>query len=268
MHGYRHYAGCVGSKTLWVGKDASVYNYTCIQEAVDAAQNNDIIMIEPGIYTLTSPLSIVKPLTLIGMRYCGDFGVKITCATAMADAVVKIEPVVCAATCEIGFENILFTTGVDNDNVIEVNNTTVAQNLKLRFVGCSIEVFDAASTGRGISVSHADATKNIQVHVAGWGWQKLQAAYFTAKNATDALHVYRMKCDACAQTAALESSADNIGFNFSMWYSQFTHNKATSGGHVTQSARSFFSFTDDGAGAFAAIDGNDLIGAHTEIIVA
>ena len=70
--GFRHYAGKFGSKEITVGQDGSIYNYTSIQDALDAAQNDDLIMIAPGTYTLTAALDWDKPCTIMGMGAAED----------------------------------------------------------------------------------------------------------------------------------------------------------------------------------------------------
>ena len=54
--GYKHFSGLTGSKIQVVGSDGNIFNATDLQSALDAAQNDDVIYMEPGTYTVTTQI--------------------------------------------------------------------------------------------------------------------------------------------------------------------------------------------------------------------
>lgn len=158
--GQRFDAGRVGTKYVTVGKDATSFMFDDIQKAVDFAQNNSIIEIEAGTYTLTAALSITKPLYIIGK---GD--VVITHALAVDLVDVNVPVTIGAATVNT-FKNITFThTGAAGGDTINIdNNGGGAVDMTVNIVDCSVAV---TGTGYAINVVQTTTSKDIVLNVCG-----------------------------------------------------------------------------------------------------
>ena len=63
--GYRFGAGLKGSKVTLVGANKTCYLYDDLEEAILASQSGDLIKLEPGVYTITSPIDLTKSLNIL-----------------------------------------------------------------------------------------------------------------------------------------------------------------------------------------------------------
>lgn len=267
--GYRHYSGVYGSKTLHVGLDNTIYQYTDIQSAIDAAKFNDIIIIEPGTYTLTEKLSITKPLSFISMRACGDNTVKITSATDMGDSLVDINvPATYSSDVEIVFDGIYFYGADLDQNIIDVDNDGGAnQKLKMKFYNCVVEYSSSAATGIGINIDHTYTSAAIQAYFMGNFFEKIQAVDMVVKHASDTVRYNGIWVTGTTTRKALNTSTDDIAAQLFIQYSRVDHENATSGGHASQSVISINSTSFVSGATYALLDTNDLTGSHSEVII-
>ena len=271
MSGYRHFAGLKGSKLITVGADETVYNYTDLPSAVAAAQNNDVILMEPGTYTLSEKLTINKPLTIKGMCDVGMFsnprGVIITGPNDIDTALIDIELVAQGAAARVNFEDIHIVQATDDEDVISINNTTVDQKLYVFFKGCNVLSFDSASTGKGLVILGADATKAIHVGLVGYGWRnRVDYVHFTFKNAGSMLSMEGMVIDDVGGATAIVTSADNLAAQINLNNCLGPVLKFLSGGHGTQVVRTIDNVTVDGT-TYAAASTAAFVGDHTEQII-
>lgn len=265
--GYRHYAGLKGSKVLHVGSDSSIYEYTTIQSAIDAAQNNDTIVLAPGTHTLTAQLTITKPVRMIGMGgSTSGAGTKVTCSSAVTGSMVDIDLIAQGAAVEVYFENILFQHGVDNKDVFSIDNTNAAYATTYTFERCSVLSYDAASTGEAIDLDHTTAGKAQILQIFGSGrCHKFGCVNFAVADAADVLdigNVY-MSEDGCASaiiTPAVNKAAiirlQNVLFK--------TATKGVTGGHASQTIVAYGCATES---VGAALVTGDLAGSQTETVI-
>jgi len=267
-NGYRHFSGLKGTKIHHVGADETAFRYTDIQSAIDAAQNNDLILIEPGTYTLTSKLTVNKPLTIKGMA--GPDKIIITSADDLGDSLVDVNvPGAYSTTVENIFENIYFKGADADQNVIDIDNDGGAnKKFKVRFRNCIVELASSAATGIGVNVDHTYATTEIQVKFDGKGWEKIQAVDFLTKHASDGCEFFNVRMTASDTRKALATSTDDIASVFKFIQCRLPHEAASEGGHASQSIACVSSWSFVGGATYAAADTNDLTGSHTEVIVA
>lgn len=267
-NGYRLWSGEKGTKVLRVGADDSVYCYTDIQSAIDAAQNNDIIRIEPATYTLTTALSITKPLTLIGEG--GPDGVNITSGNALGTALAIINvPVSYASDVVVNFENIAFNGADADKDVVQVDNGAGAnQTLKVRFHNCTLSLGAAAHTGYALNVAHTYASKGIEVKISGKGWHKVSPVYFLVKNTADSCNFYNMRMVKSDTQKCFTSSADDVAAAICLMQDcTMSKTNGTAGGHANQALASCSSRSFNGGCEFLAAATTEFTGSHLEYIV-
>lgn len=150
--GYRHYAGLHGTKEIYVGADESVYQYTDLASAVSAAQNNDVIILTPGTYSLTATLAITKPLTIKGLGKVFINGGTAGIATAL---ITINQPASYSGSVYVTFENIDISNAYSNTTCIDVDNDGGAnQVMYVEFNNCSVA---ANGTGMAINVDQTSA---------------------------------------------------------------------------------------------------------------
>lgn len=267
-NGYRFGSGFKGSKIHWVGADESVYQYTDLASAVAAAQNNDVIMVEPGTYTLTSKLDVNKPLTIKGMRSVGDKGVIITSASSLTTELVDVDLVAQSAAAEVVFEDIAFVAAATNKQAVHIDNGSMGNyKLTVRFERCNIEAAAATTTEYALVVDHTGvgASNEIVVKVNGSGTQSVHGVNFDIVDAQDSLEANQIVFSPKGTLKAINTSADAVAATLLLRQCVFPHELATSGGNAAQIAISVGSVSVTGT-TYAAIDTNDLAGSHTEVI--
>jgi hypothetical protein len=257
--GFRHYAGLKGTKQLYVGADDSVYQYQTIAQAVAAAQNNDTIYLAPEVHTVAAQVVINKPLRFVGM---GGSSSKCHVTGTVATSLFSIELVAQAAASEVYFQDIRFYHGTTAQDVFSVNNTSIAQTLAIVCSGCEIMVYNSSSASYGFNVSHATAGQIITLDIASKRRLGVSTVNMTCKNAGDRVRFYGMELRPEGNASACICSADNLAAGVELHGCLVTATKGVSGGHSTQTAKSYFSYS-----AGAALVTTDLIGSHTETIV-
>jgi hypothetical protein len=240
-----------------------------LTDAIASVANNETIYIKPGTYTLTTKLTITKPMRLVCMAPSGDNGCKITSGASLTTELVFIQLAAQSASAEVYFKDIYFLAAGTNTAGVIANNTNVAQKLKIRFADCIIELADmTASTAYGLQILHASTSKEIQVYVTGQGWHRITNINFVTGKDTDSLKLHRMRI---AKTSGVASGiivgTGAYTFMLALEYCEIPLADATSGGHASNSNRSIFSWTDNGAGTVAAAVAGDLDSSGTETIV-
>lgn len=267
-NGYRLWSGEKGGKILHVGADDSIFMYTDIQSAIDAAQNGDTIFIEPGTYTLTAQLTCGKPLQFVGLG-SGSDAVKITAGATLGASLLAVNvPVSYGSDVVTCFENIYFLgTDLDKDVISVDNGAGANQKLKVRFSNCTIEGASSSHTGFGVNVSHTYASAAIQLKVCGEGWQKCYPVYFTVKNALDGAEFFGMRMTNTATQMSLVSSADALAAIFKFVDCRVILEQGSSGGNAAQQIVSLGSKSFVSGAVYAAAATGDFTGSHTETIV-
>ena len=239
-----------------------VSNSTDLAAAITAATANEIIVLQDGIYTLTSTLTITQPLTLRA-----NVAAYLT-GTAVSGPLVSIQLAAQSATSNVVFKNINFIQAQATYNDININNTTVAQKLAVWFDYCSIEI--ASSSGKGIAMSHTDATHAIVIRVRGKGSEKLNNVTCAMANAGDMIETVNMRVlYSGSATDAITTSGAIAGSQISIKYSegQTGHIIKNSGSVTGQEASLIYSWTDDGAGTLAANALTDCVGITAKLVV-
>jgi len=258
--GYRFYAGLKGSKVLHVGSDASIYEYQTINAAVDAAQANDTIVLAPGTHTLVEKVTISKPIRMIGEGHP-----TVTCSSAVTGDMFAIELAAQSAACECYFENIKFQQGVDNTDVFDVNNTSVAQTFSVKFKDCDIMVLDAASTGNAIDFNHATAAKIMHLSIVGSRANQVDCVDIVPGNASDTYIFDGIYMTENGNASAIITSAADKACIIRLHSVNFkTATKGVTGGHASQTIVAYNCVTESTG---AALVTGDLAGSQTETVI-
>jgi hypothetical protein len=244
----------------------TVSTWADLVAAVAAAAANDVILLAAATFTATSKLTITKPMTLQGIRPSGDHGAILN-AGSLASEMVLVELAAQSASAEVVFKDIYCVgTAADQDNV-RINNTNVAQKLKVRFENCISEV-TAACTGYGLNVLHASSAKEIQVKITGAGWHRFQNVYFTVGHNNDSLNAEGMRFGMSSGVASdLITSAGAFTLQALFVACEFTKDTATSGGHADHWYGAFGCYTQDGSAIARAVAvAGDFDATGTELI--
>lgn len=262
--GYEFGSQLSGTKILYVGKSESHFMYQDIASAISDANHGDVILVEPGTYTLTTKISLTKCLTIKGLG--AQDAVKITSANDIGSELLSINvPTAYGADCKMYFENLYFLGADTDQHVIAVNNNGgAAQDLYLYFDNCTVSLASAAATGHGVYISHTTTSKGIKAYFSGCGREVIQAVYMLVKSTADYLSFNNVILSKSDTLKAVKTSADNVAANFFFKNCIVPHENATEGGHASQllAVLSCFAFTS--GSTYALADTNDLTGSHTE----
>ena len=221
--GFRHYAGLAGTKQLHVGADGSAYNYTSLQDAVDAAQNNSVIFIEPGTYTLTAALSITKPLTLKGLGAPNTTVI----TSALATYTINLQnPATGASTTYNYFENISIENSSTGD-CIEIDNDGGATGaMVVKFDDCSV-----INSGGGLAIDLDQTTNTINEFVYMSGQKTFHTLSASNLGLTKAGSLVAI--DSMMISDALAYSATNVAYVISLDNCNVVSAAATTGGSAS-----------------------------------
>lgn len=149
--GYRHYAGVAGSKEIWVGKDADIYNYTSVATAVAAAQPGDEVHVTSGTYTETAVVALAQSMSLIGH---GD----VTITSGLAATCTANVPAAGSSAVNINVSNIKFISTLaagDALNIAQLGGSSGI--LTTVWDKCG---FTGGATGQSVTIlgNHASTT--------------------------------------------------------------------------------------------------------------
>jgi hypothetical protein len=221
--GFRHYAGLSGTKQIYVGSDGSAYNYTSLADAVAAAQNNDCILIEPGTYTLTTALSITKPLTLKGIG--GPNTAVIT--SALATYTINLQnPATGAAATYNYFENLSIQNSSTGDCIEIDNDGGATGDMVVKFDDCSI-----INSGGGLAIDLDQTTNTIDefIYVSGQKcFHTLSASNLGLTKADSTVAIENMMI-----SDALVYSATNVAYIITLDNCNVVSDAATTGGSAS-----------------------------------
>lgn len=160
---YRLWSGAEGSNYKYVGKEPSIYPFTDIQSAIDACNNteNNTIIIEAGVYTVTAQLTIAKTLNIIGN---GPVIITGSLATSILDI---NKPAAGTLDTTIYMENLDFANTHATGDIITIDTDGGATgDLKVITKDCA---FQTSGTG-DIDIQQTTATINLYVHIIGSPW--------------------------------------------------------------------------------------------------
>jgi len=221
--GSRHYAGRFGSKMIAVGADGAIYNWTSLQDAVDAAQNNDCIEIEPGTYTLTTTLSITKPLTLKGLGAVNT--TVITSALATRTIMLQNPASGPAAATFNHFENVYIGNTSTGDAIEIDNDGGLAQTMIVKFDDCSI----LSDAGTSIDLDQTTNTVAEQIYISGQkAFHTLGASDLGLSMAASFVAIENMMI-----SGALAYSAVNVAYIITLDNCNVVSAAATTGGSAS-----------------------------------
>jgi hypothetical protein len=260
--GFRYQAGLCGVNELHVGHDKSSFMFTDIATAVAAAPANATIVLHQGTHTLTSQVVINKPLRFIGIGGSAPGGCLVTCASTLTTSMFSIELVAQTAASDVYFQDIKFYQAVDNADIFDVNNTSIGYDLYLTFQNCAFYLYDTASTGKAIDIAHTTAAKAIVLTVGSCKGDVIGCVNATVANAGDKIKLIGMECVADGNASAVITSNTNIAAGIEFRNCLLVATKGSSGGHATQTVKSYYSFT---ASDYAVT--TDFAGSHTETII-
>lgn len=187
--GFQHYSGLKGSNYITVGNNADVFNYTSLVTAIAEADNYQTILVAPGEYTLTATLSIVKPLTIIGMG--GPNDTIITSALATRTVMLNVPAYAHGTSVTNNFVNIKFANTSTGDCIEIDNDGGAAQDFYVNFEDCSF----ITAAGVGIDLDQTTETKDMFVTVTGKPcFHSLAASTFDQEKAGSTLTIRGMYC--------------------------------------------------------------------------
>ena len=232
--------------------------------AVARADANDLIVLAPGTITLTSQLSITKPLRFKGSSAVGVKGTIITASSAVTGSMINVDMSVAqgAAACELSFEDISFQHTVASQDVFDINNTNMVAAFYVNFRSCNINVL-AATAAWALDVAHAATGYPILLNVRG-GYQNTVDAI----NSVIAIASDRITCDGVVmqkqgKAAALTTSAGAVAAQIKLLRCQVPAAAGAAGGHASQLLISVSSISLTGTTFAVAVVG-DYAGIHTQ----
>jgi hypothetical protein len=222
--GYRHYAGTKGSKHIYVGSDLNIYNYDNLADAVEAAQNNDKIFIEPGTYTLTETLTINKPITLCGM---GAPNQTIITSALTTRTINLINPATGPAAATYNFFENLYIANSSTGDCIEIDNDGgLAESMVVKFDDCSII---NSGGGLAIDLDQTTNTEDVFLYVRGnLAFYTISASNFGVTKAGSMVLLDSMMC-----SDAMALSATDVAWYFNMLKCNVVSAEATTGGSAS-----------------------------------
>jgi hypothetical protein len=207
--------------------------------------------------------------TLKGVRILGE-GSDFTTISAVGTSIITVTPGAQSATWEGFIEGVNIDHSAGSaQHGITFDNTAMTKKLLFHVINCTF-IADA-STDKSINVAtHTDASNGIRIYMSGDGTQKEieGAIYFLVKNNGD-----RLNLDQLWLRGVITTSTDNKPMNIRIRRCMIPKGAATAGGHSSQTITSVSSygwtdFDNDTPEVYAAADGNDFDGSHTEVIVA
>lgn len=219
MLGYRFAAGLKGSNIIRVGADTDIFNFSTIQEAVDVAKKGDLILVEPGTYTLTTALTVDNEVTIKGVGATG--GVIVTSALTTRTVLVKQPAAAVGAATVIKFENISFINS-STGNALEIDTNGGADlPMYVDIYKCNI-----TNTSTGYAIYSKKTTDVLlYINIAGSGAHLLGKSYFTEAKAADEVNIFNMYC-----TGAFTLDAGAVASVFNMMNCLYTSTAQTTGG--------------------------------------
>ena len=223
LGGYRHYAGRAGSKMIAVGADGAIFNWTSLQDAVDAAENNACIEIEPGTYTLTTTLSITKPLTLKGMGAPNT--TVITSALATRTIMLQNPASGPAAATFNYFENVELANSSTGDAIEIDNDGGLAQAMAVKFDDCTIN-----SSGGGVGID-LDQTSALAMYIYVSGQKAFHTLGVSTLDLTQAGSYVAI--ENMMISGALAYSATNVAYIITLDNCNVVSAAATTGGSAS-----------------------------------
>lgn len=240
----------------------SVYNFDQLKTVVDSAVANAVIKLADAVFDFTDTLLIKQPLTILADRSATFMNSSL----ALSGPLVSIELAAQMAEANVIFKNLSMYHQTADKNNIEVNNTSVGQNLKIYLMDCGSDI-TVAGTGCGLSVSHAAAGKPIIVRVSGKGYHKVTNIAFTTKNAGDLLECSQLNLAIKSTvTDAITLSADAVASNFVLRSCTVPTGHAIAGGNSAQKYLSAYSLSDDGAGTIDEVKSTDITALGTATV--
>jgi hypothetical protein len=235
--------------------------------AIAKADANDLIVLAPCTITLTSQLSITKPLRFKGSCASGVKGTIITASAAITGSMINVDMSVAngASACELSFEDISFQHITASQDVFDINNTNMLAALSVKFRNCNINVL-ASTSAWALDVAHAAAGYPILLDVAGRYQNTCDAINMTIAIATDRITCEGIVMQKQGKSFALTTSAGAVAAQIKLINCQVPATAGSSGGHASQLLISVRTITLTGT-TFAAADTNAYTGSHTETII-
>lgn len=221
--GYRYSAGLKGSKFITVGRDPDIFNYTSLATAVSEADNGQVILIEPGTWTLTATLSIDKPLILMGTG--GPNDTVITSALATRTVMLNVPAYLYGAEVVNRFVNLKITNSSTGDGIEIDNDGGAAQNLSVTFENCTI----TSKSGVAMDLDQTTTSKDIFLNVSGDpALHEIGASTLDQTKATSYILITGMKC------GVFTLSNTNVASIFNMIHCVYATQAETLTGHASK----------------------------------
>jgi len=254
-----------GSDTTGIGTLNSPVA-TLTQAFTLVSSTRTTVMLAPGTYAEAA--TVAWPTTR-GVAVIGA-GCGVTTISATGTDVITVTPGVQTST----FTGLLHGVNIDHSagsaqSGVTFDNTAMTKKLYFAINDCTFEVDE--TTDKSINVAtHGDADNAIRVYISGTGNQDAieGAIYFAVANNGDRLH-----CEQIWTEGTITTSATALEMRIRLYKCILPHEAALAGGNGLQYVTSVCSYSwvdydDLTPEVYAAIDTNDLIGSHSEVIVA
>jgi hypothetical protein len=228
-----------------------------IQAALDAttATRNTIYVLD-GTYDEDLTWPTITGVKLIGLNR--EWGVVVS-DTGAADAVITVAPGVQAATFEMWLENIYIDHAIAGQDGLALDNTAMTKKLNCYIRDCG-GAADSA-TDRFIVTTQGDNNNAIRIYWNGQNGDVEGSVYIDAGN--DGIRFYATNV---TFAGGIATAADAVALDMRLLRCFVLHEGIT-GGNAAQTVHAICCYSVTGA-TYAALDTNDLAGAHTEDIVA
>lgn len=224
---YKFYAGLNGSNVITVGDEPATFQFkkSELQSAIDACPENGVVILEPGTYTLTSFLTVYKPISII----CEDPWNRASLTSALATQTVKVNvPASTAATSiKISFKNINFgnTHAAAGWNCAIDNNGGAAKPLTVNFENAT---FSHTGT-KGLSVAQTTVGAGTELEYINFSKCSMGVVTLAHPLVGDQFNMYQ-----CIINGLISMSAEATASVYNLVDCIYTLAVPTDGGNAAQ----------------------------------
>lgn len=225
--GYKFYSGYNGSNIITVGSEPSVYQYakTELQTAINACPEGGLVILESGTYTLTSFLTVYKPITII----CEDSwrGAEITSALSTQTVKVNVPATSGNTSITVNFKNITFnnTHAAAGYNIAIDNNGGAALPLYVNFEKCT---FSQTGT-KGIQIAQSAVALGTELEYISFTKCITQTIALAHPLANDQFNMYQ-----CRINGLISMSAEATASVYNLIDCEYDLAVPTDGGNAAQ----------------------------------
>jgi hypothetical protein len=239
---YKFFSGLGGSNVITVGKDPTTYQFlpTELQTAINSCPNGGVVILEPGTYTMTDPLMVYKPITLmcespaIGTT---DTGAIITSALAVPTVYVNVPASSGQTTIQNNFKNITFNnTNAGAVPCMEIDNDGgAALPFYLYFENCTFSHTGAL----GLDIKQTAVALGTELMYLNFSECTIGTVALAHPLAGDEFNCFR-----CIIQSTITMSAEATASIWNLMYCIYENATPTVGGNAAQLGNAFGNYYD------------------------